>query len=287
MTSAPVTLSDDLRLLAERVARNPHEPLAHRIAARAMLRAEAQHVLKDAIAAFRAYLPDDRRSARPDDEEMPEDPSAVADGGSDDHAMLPQTVSRATGFAAIAAEYDALFAAMHPLPDWRDRIEAARLAVIANRDRYQPVAQATGVPWAFIAIVHRLESGGDFSRHLHNGDPLTARTVNVPAGRPTSGQPPFTWGQSAEDALRGQALDGDVAWTLARFLFELERYNGFGYRFRGLATPYLWSGSDRYSHGKFVRDGVFDPAAVSRQIGGAVILRALQAAGDTDPLPAT
>jgi len=38
-----------------------------------------------------------------------------------------------------------------------------------------------------------------FKLHLHNGDPLTARTVNVPKGRPKTGQPPFAWGISAKD----------------------------------------------------------------------------------------
>jgi lysozyme family protein len=40
-------------------------------------------------------------------------------------------------------------------------------------------------------------------------------------------------------------------------------------------TPYLWSFSSLYEKGKFVADGVFDPAAVSKQCGAAVMLKAV------------
>src|SRR6266446_9894498 len=51
--------------------------------------------------------------------------------------------------------------------------------------RYVEVWQVTGVPAKFIGVMHHLEASGSFLRHLHNGDLLTGRTVNAPAGRPT------------------------------------------------------------------------------------------------------
>src|SRR5690606_5399494 len=72
---------------------------------------------------------------------------------------------------------------------------------LANRQRYERVSAQTRVPWYLIAALHSLESSQNFTRHLHNGDPLTARTRQVPAGRPRSGNPPFTWEESAIDAL--------------------------------------------------------------------------------------
>lgn len=57
------------------------------------------------------------------------------------------------------------------------------------------------MPWYFIAAVHLRESSFQVDRHLHNGDPLTGRTVQVPAGRPPVGDPPHTFEQSASDAL--------------------------------------------------------------------------------------
>jgi hypothetical protein len=38
-------------------------------------------------------------------------------------------------------------------------------------------------------------------------------------------------------------------------LYRFEANNGFGYRKRSVATPYLWSYSDHYDKGKFVADG--------------------------------
>jgi len=53
-----------------------------------------------------------------------------------------------------------------------------------------------------------MECGLDFTRHLHNGDPLIARTVRAPAGRLVDGRP----GPQTSDALRrgtGHYLVGD------------------------------------------------------------------------------
>jgi lysozyme family protein len=74
----------------------------------------------------------------------------------------------------------------------------------------------------------------NFNRHLHNGDPLTARTVQVPAGRPKTGEPPFTWEESATDALMLEKLDQWEDWSVPGTLYKLEQYNGWGYR---LAHP--------------------------------------------------
>jgi lysozyme family protein len=208
-------------------------------------------------------------------------PESEARGG-----FRPTPIKPATSLEVIADEYIDMFLRMEVVPDRHRAIDIQRRKVVSGSASYKAVAAATAVPWAFIGIVHALEAGFDFSRHLHNGDPLNARTVQVPQGRPTSGQPPFAWEVSAEDALRGQGLDKVGTWTLPRFLYELERYNGFGYRFRSLPTPDLWSGSNQYERGKFVRDGVFDREAVSTQIGGAVLLRALGDAEDLAALPA-
>jgi lysozyme family protein len=155
-----------------------------------------------------------------------------------------------------------------------DRIES-------SRQRYANVTTMTGVPWHVIAILHCMETGLNFTRHLHNGDPLTARTRNVPANRPPTGQPPFTWEESASDALRLKKLSADTEWSIAGTLFQLERFNGFGYRIHhpDVLTPYLWSYSQHYSAGKFVTDGVFSPSAVSRQCGAAVLLRRMAERG--------
>lgn len=135
--------------------------------------------------------------------------------------------------------------------------------------RYELVSKTCGVNPLMIGLIHMMECGFDFKKHLHNGDPLTNRTVNVPAGRPKIGTPPFTWENSAVDALTGRPK----VQTTPEILQYLERYNGTGYKKRGIKTPYLWSGTSLYSKGKYVADGKYDPEAVSKQIGCAAILK--------------
>lgn len=175
-----------------------------------------------------------------------------------------------------AAEgYANLWRSMRVRPDKRGVAETIARRLIANRKRYDRVAKRVGCPWWFVAIVHNLESGANFTRHLHNGDPLTARTTHVPAGRPEEGSPPFTWEESAADALANvQGLDSVTDWTIPRALYEFERYNGFGYVGK-VNSPYVWSFSDLYDKGKYVADGRYDPEAVSRQCGAAVVLEAI------------
>ena len=88
-------------------------------------------------------------------------------------------------------------------PSRRAAVNQLAARISASRPRYEKVGKALGIPWYVVGIIHSLEASGNFTRHLHNGDPLTARTTHVPAGRPKTGKPPFTWEQSAIDALRG------------------------------------------------------------------------------------
>ena len=185
-------------------------------------------------------------------------------------------ISSATSFGALAAEYRALFDACVPEPGKAPLIEAQLKKIRLGELRYRALGDRLGIPWFFIGIVHSLECGSNFALHLHNGDPLGARTVRVPAGRPTTGQPPFTWEQSAEDALRMKGLAGLQDWSLPAMLFRWESFNGMGYRLRGLASPYLWSFSNLYQGGLFVADHEFDPEARSKQCGAAVLLQRLQ-----------
>lgn len=152
---------------------------------------------------------------------------------------------------------------------------AAKL--LANKARYEVVTRATGVPWWWIAAAHQMESGANFSTHLHNGDPLVARTSHVPAGRPTTGEPPFTWQSSAIDALTMAPHELHLVedWSPERALWEWERYNGLGYFKKKINSPYVWSFTTHYTRGKYVADGKFDPDAVSEQCGTAAILLAL------------
>lgn len=188
-------------------------------------------------------------------------------------------LSTSTDFASLKDEYARLFEACAVRPERQGNIDYYLRELERHQDAYQAVEQQSGVPWLFTGILHGMECGFSFQRHLHNGDPLSARTVRVPAGHPRAGEPPFPWVVSAVDALQLKRLHEETDWSVPRQLFHFERFNGFGYRRRGIPSPYLWSFSTLYVKGKFVADGVFDPEAVSKQSGAGVILKAAKARG--------
>jgi lysozyme family protein len=160
-----------------------------------------------------------------------------------------------------------------------------------NQARYEAVSGSTKVPWWVIACIHMMESSADFGTHLHNGDPLSARTVHVPAGRPKTHDAPFTWEESAIDALGYDGATGIKEWNLVSTLHFLHGFNGFGY-FQGAGqhttpprrSPYLWSYTDQYLCGRYVADGKFDPNAVSGQAGCVAMLKSMEARGLIKPL---
>ena len=149
--------------------------------------------------------------------------------------------------------------------------------LIAAKERYLNVADKTGVPWFVIAVIHQRESGGDFAGVLHNGEKIIGKgrkTALVPAGR----GPFTTWDEAAVDALTHchPFAASNKDWSVGGTLTLLERYNGLGYFNRKLSSPYIWSGTDQYVKGKYIRDHVFDPETVDRQLGCAGLIMAMQ-----------
>lgn len=176
---------------------------------------------------------------------------------------------------ALRSEYVTLFSGCVPS---RPALVAASWGQIRSlRHIYEDLSALVGgtVPWHVLGALHMMEASCNLGRHLHNGDQLTARTTHVPVGRPKAGEPPFSWLQSAEDAVRMHGLHLWADWSLSGTLWRIEAYNGWGYRRYHPETksPYLWGGSNQYTSGKYAADGKWDPAAVSRQIGAAVLLK--------------
>ena len=170
-------------------------------------------------------------------------------------------------------------------PDAKARYQGVsdRLAELAMSDN-----TICAVPWWFVAIVSEREYGGPphWDRQLGQGDPLHQVSQNEPAGRGpflehagdvTPGHD--AWTRCCLDALVDCAPHAArwTDWSVGGALTLLEQYNGLGYAARGLPSPYLWSGTDQYKSGKFVRDGVFDPDVVDSQLGCAGLLRAMMA----------
>ena len=140
------------------------------------------------------------------------------------------------------------------------------------------MAELLGVPYALIPLIEIREMGpsmGKFSRYLGNGQVLNKKTTIVPKGRG-----PFpTWEMGVVDALKIRSLNliEKEDWSLERMLFELEAYNGWGYRFRGKPSPYVWSLTLPHANntGHFVADGKYVATAKDKNIGAYAFYKLL------------
>ena len=183
----------------------------------------------------------------------------------------------------LRQEYRQRFDAAKVLPARQDMVAHSVRKILANRARYERLTRSMTMPWYFLAIIHGMEADFRFDSHLHNGDPLTGRTVRVPAGRPARGKPPFTWEESAMDAIAANRYDKWNDWSIAGMLVAWERYNGLGYRPHGIHSPYVWACTDLHAKGRYVADGRFDANAESRQCGAVALLKGLIATGLVSP----
>lgn len=181
----------------------------------------------------------------------------------------------------LKTEYEEKFAGCTFKPGKLSQIQNIATAITHNRPKYETVGRPLNIPWFVIGCIHSLETSLNFTTHLYNGDPLSARTVHVPAGQPTVGNPPFTWEESASGALVYQGWNHWHDWSVAGCLFKFEGFNGFGYRKStiNIPSPYLWSFSTYYIKGKFDKDGHYDAGLVSDQCGAGVILKELIESG--------
>jgi lysozyme family protein len=184
--------------------------------------------------------------------------------------------------ASLAKEYSDLFNRCEIAADKMAEVDEVVQRVLDFQNRYAAIAAQSNVPWYVIAVIHNMECGLDFTKHLHNGDSLKRRTVNVPAGRPKTGQPPFTFEVSALDALKYDKLTEWKDWSIGGICYTLEGFNGWGYRAHKINSPYLWSCSNLYTRGKYIEDNQWSGTAISRQCGAAVILRRMSDHGDID-----
>lgn len=144
---------------------------------------------------------------------------------------------------------------------------------------YDPVQNEDGVPWYMVAALDMREENFNHNAVLANGDPLWKPTIHVPRGLG-----PFkTWHEGAVSSLRFDHVtplkgEGDH-WDIVTVLIACEAYNGLGYYYRGLPSPYVWGGTNIQVAGKYVGDGRFDAHAWDMQPGCAELFLALKAAG--------
>jgi lysozyme family protein len=174
--------------------------------------------------------------------------------------------------------YEELFASCKIRSRWLSQIQAIAEKIVSVRRQYDAIETQTTVPWWFIGIIHYREANFQ-EAHLHNGDPLTSRTVHFPEGRPVA--PPangliYTFVESAIDALCAIKYDKAKDRSIAAWLWRFEMWDGFGYAMRGLNSEYLWNGTNHFgsgqNQGKVLADGQFDPNAQSDRVGAAALV---------------
>ena len=129
-----------------------------------------------------------------------------------------------------------------------------------NKSRYQSVSAQTGVPAELIAAIHWREASGSFNARLHDGGSLSGYS---------------SWEAAAVNALTENSYGNINMNDITTWYDFAERYNGLGYRNKGVSSPYVWAGTTNYTSGKYVADGVYDAGYVDQQLGVAVMLKAL------------
>lgn len=145
----------------------------------------------------------------------------------------------------------------------------------ANKGRYESIGKEAGVPGPLVAALHwREKTGGPFDVYLHNGQKLGQPTTMVPRGVN------FGKGEFDKAAVAGlnqqkrckEALGMDENTTdKAKMAAFAESWNGQGYDMRNTSSPYVYSGTDQYSAGKFLETpghkSWYSPTTVDAQTG--------------------
>jgi lysozyme family protein len=161
-----------------------------------------------------------------------------------------------------------------------EAVKSVAKKIFANRAKYQGY---WNVPYWFIGLCDYRESGFHPKGVLHNGQRIIGTnqvTTIVPKGR----GPFATWREATRDALQLKGLHKINDWSIARASYLLEGFNGFGYRNKGVPSPYLYSHTNHYKDGswdddarggKYTRDHYYDPNVYDKQLGALAILKAL------------
>lgn len=185
--------------------------------------------------------------------------------------------------AALEARNAARWAAMHLRADRLPELDRVARKIFIHKARYVAIEQllvsvGKSGPWWFVGIAHERESGCNFMCQLGQGDPLGEVSVHDPAGRgPFFGADAFE--RSCYDALIdcGPHAANWTLWTPGGVATIFEEYNGLGYADMGVPSAYVWSGSDQYSHGKYVADHVYRDGVIDVQEGCMPLLSRLMA----------
>lgn len=133
-----------------------------------------------------------------------------------------------------------------------------------------------------LAAMHWREGSGSMKKSIANGNSITSYVrkdgLDDPGSPSNSYAPTDDWVSHSTDVLEhkiqqkygSKGKEKDFTENTQFYDFA-ERFNGMGYRNKGVASPYVWSGTDQYSGGKYVGDGEYDPNYKDQQLGVALL----------------
>jgi lysozyme family protein len=181
-------------------------------------------------------------------------------------------------FSRLRDDIAVRWAAMRIVPQYLSMLDRTAQKLVADKERYLALERRSTVPALVSMVIAERESGADPRMSLAQGDRWDRVSVHVPKGRG-----PFrSWEDAAVDALSIDGLDriGRENWTIERALYQLEKYNGFGYRRYGVPSAYIWASTTIYQGGKFIADGKFNRNAWDTQLGVAALMACI---GNAEP----
>jgi lysozyme family protein len=167
-------------------------------------------------------------------------------------------------FDALKAEYTTLLSQMKITRLGEVDATARRLLGYVDAGHYDAGCKATGVPIIVAAASFEREASSNFHLNPAQGWPLTSRSKLIPHNGPFAD---WTSAQIAAYQIDGLDKIGAMNWQWEIACYEEETFNGFGYRARGVHTPYLWAGTSIYHEGKFDGDGHYNATMVDTQLG--------------------
>ena len=142
-----------------------------------------------------------------------------------------------------------------------------------HESEYKKVEELTGIPAELVCAIHYRESNNNFKTYLHNGDPLGKTTTHVPKGKYFE-----DWTSAAVDALTTHYKYKEFNKnSLDSWMDFAESYNGYGMKKKGLASSYVYTGTTKYTGGRYVADGKFDKNSYDKRLGIYVICHGLLA----------